>query len=177
MSPEVPQPHPSRLTPFAEGAIVVGVVPGQPDLVALTAQSLAAATGARLYFAYVDPRRVVDRELSDGSVAHSDLDPDLCDEDEWRRRESELVSGLGEVLDGSVEWEFRYLAGRPDRSLTHLARAVDAAVIVVGAATPGVSHRMHHLLEGSVATHLSQHQHRPVLVVPLAVVDWKTPLA
>ena len=66
---------------------------------------------------------------------------------------------------------------RPDRSLTHLARAVDAAVIVVGAATPGVSHRMHHLLEGSVATHLSQHQHRPVLVVPLAVVDWKTPLA
>ena len=177
MSPELPQPHPSRLTPFSGGAIVVGVVPGQPELVALTAQSMAVATGARLYFAYVDPRRVVDRELPDGSVVHSDLDPDLSDEDEWRRREAELVAGLDEVLDGSVDWEFRYLAGRPDRSLTHLARAVDAAVIVVGAATPGVSHRMHHLLEGSVATHLSQHQHRPVLVVPLAVVDWKTPLA
>lgn len=177
MSPQIPQPHPSRLTPFAGSAIVVGVVPGQPGLVALTAQSLAAASGAKLYFAYVDARRVVERELPDGSVLHSDLDPDLSDDEEWRRREAELVAGLDEVLDGSVEWEFRYLAGRADRALTHLARSVDAAVIVVGTAPPGVSGRIHHLLEGSVAAHLTHHQHRPVLVVPLAVVDWKTPLA
>ena len=176
MSREAPQPHPSRLTPFAGGAIVVGVVPGQPELVALTAQSLAVATGATLYFAYVDPRRVVDRELPDGSVLHSDLDPDLADEDEWRRRESELVAGLRATLDGSAAWEFRYLAGRADRSLTHLARAVDAAMIVVGGGAGGAQERIHHLLEGSVADHLSHHQHRPVLVVPLRVVDWKTPL-
>ncbi|MGA8047329.1 MAG: universal stress protein [Dermatophilaceae bacterium] len=176
MSPDVPQPHPSRLTPFPGAAIVVGVVPGQPELVALTAQSLATATGARLYFAYVDPRRVVDRELPDGSVLHSDLDPDLSDDEEWRRREAELVAGLRDVLGESVRWEFRYLAGRPDRSLTHLARAVDAAVIVVGSSGTGASSRMHHLLEGSVSSHLSHHQHRPVLVVPLRVVDWKTPL-
>lgn len=176
MSPEVPQPDPSRLTPFPGAAIVVGVVPGQPELVALTAQSLAAATGATLYFAYVDPRRVVDRELPDGSVLHSDIDPDLSDDEEWRHREADLVTGLRATLGGSARWEFRYLAGRPDRSLTHLARAVDAAVIVVGASGTGASSRMHHLLEGSLAGHLSRHQHRPVLVVPLHVVDWKTPL-
>lgn len=176
MSPDVPQPHPSRLTPFAGSAIVVGVVPGQPELVALTAQSLAVASGAALFFAYVDPRRVVDGELPDGSVLHSDLDPDLSDDEEWRQRESELVAGLRDILSEAVRWEFRYLAGRPDRSLTHLARAVDASVIVVGAAATGASGRVHHLLEGSVASHLTHHQHRPVLVVPLSVVDWKTPL-
>jgi hypothetical protein len=26
-----------------------------------------------------------------------------------------------------------------------------------------------------VALHLTRHQHRPVLVVPVAVVDWKAP--
>ncbi|KAB7744000.1 universal stress protein [Nostocoides sp. F2B08] len=176
MSTEVPQPQPSRLTPFAGGTIVVGVVPGQPELVALTAQSLALATGATVYFAYADPRRIVDRELDDGSVLHSDLDPDLADEVEWRRREAELVTGLRETLGDSVPWDFRYLAGRADRALTHLARSVDAAVIVVGGGAAGAQERIHHLLEGSVASHLSHHQHRPVLVVPLRVVDWKTPL-
>ena len=75
-----------------------------------------------------------------------------------------------------MSWEFRYLAGRADRALTHLARAVDAAVIVVGTRRPGGGGRMHELLQGSVGAHLAHHQHRPVLVVPTEVVDWKTPL-
>lgn len=178
MSHVVPQPHPSRLTPFAGHPIVVGVVPGQPDLVVLTAAALAAASGATVYFAYVDPRRVVDRELADGSVLHSDLDPDLSDDEEWRRRQAELEEAITASLAGqSASWEFRYLAGRPDRALTHLARAVDAAVIVVGTHADGGGRRVHHFLAGSVGSHLAHHQHRPVLVVPLSVVDWKTPLA
>lgn len=177
MSYAVPQPDPSRLTPFVGHSIVVGVVPGQPKLVALSAASLAAALDVSVYFAYVDPRRVVDRELEDGFVLHSDLDPDLSDDEEWRQRQVDLQDAITRSLSGrSVNWEFRYLAGRADRALTHLARAVDAAVIVVGTRASEGGHRLHHFLEGSVASHLSHHQHLPVLVVPLAVVDWKTPL-
>jgi hypothetical protein len=32
---------------------------------------------------------------------------------------------------------------------------------------------MWEFFEGSVAVHLAHHQHRPVLTVPLNVVDWK----
>lgn len=175
MAHEVPQPHPSRLTPFGGHPIVVGVVPGQPVLVALTAASLAAASGATLYFAYVDPSRMTLEEYPDGTVRHTALDPDGVDD--WQPLEASLRDGLGTVLaEHDVAWEFRYLAGRPDRALTHLARAVDAAVIVVGTRTPGGAGRIRGVLEGEVATHLSHHQHRPVLVVPLRVVDWSEPL-
>lgn len=172
-----PQPHPSRMTPFAGHAIVVGVTPEQPELVVLTAAELARPLGATLFLAYVDPGRVVEHEYPDGSVRHSDMNPDLSDDEEWRQRESALLAALGEALaDAEVVWEFRYLAGRPDRALTHLARAVDAALIVVGTRRPGGGGRVHEMLQGSVATHLSHHQHRPVLVVPTSVVDWRAPL-
>lgn len=172
-----PQPHPSRITPFAGHPIVVGVTPDQPELVTLTAVELARALGATIFFGYADPGRVTEREFADGSVQHADLDPDLSDDEQWRRREAALKGSLTHMLAGSgVSWEFRYLAGRADRALTHLARAVDAAVIVVGTRRPGGGGRMQHLLQGSVGAHLSHHQHRPVLVVPTEVVDWKTPL-
>lgn len=174
---QVPQPHPSRITPFAGSDVVVGVTPDQPEVVVLTAASLAQAQGGTLYCAYVDPARMVEHEFPDGTVRHSDLNPDLADEDQWRARKADLTAAIRDLLAGSpVPWRFRYLAGRPDRALTHLARAVDAAVIVVGTRRPGASGRWHELLEGAVGTHLAHHQHRPVLVVPTAVVDWKTPL-
>ncbi|MFP5416690.1 MAG: universal stress protein [Actinomycetes bacterium] len=173
---QVPQPHPSRMTPFSGHPLVVGVTPRQPELVLLTAADLARALRVRLYCAYVDPGRVTEREYSDGRVRHTGLDPDLADDEAWRQREADLVAAVGGALaGGAVDWEFRYLAGRPDRALTHLARAVDAAAIVVGTRRPGGG-RMGELLQGAVATHLSHHQHRPVIVVPTEVVDWKTPL-
>lgn len=176
----VPQPSPSRIVDFSGHAVVVGVVPGQPELVALTAASLARATGApTLYFAYVDPSRFVEEELPDGTVRHSAIDPDGAD-DSWHTTDRQLREFLGEVLGtgaahgvGAVRWEFRYLAGRPDRALTHLARAVDAAVMVVGTRAPGQGAHMRELLTGSIAVQLAHHQHRPVLTVPLSVVDWK----
>lgn len=174
---QVPQPHPSRITPFNNHAVVVGVTPEQPEVVLLTAAELARAQGGVLFCAYADPGRVVEREFPDGRVEHSDMDPDLSDDEEWRRREETLLAAIGELMAGSeVPWEFRYLAGRPDRALTHLARAVDAAVIVVGTGRPGRSGRFHGLLDAAVGTHLVHHQHRPVLTVPTSVVDWKTPL-
>jgi len=168
-----PQPDPSRLTPFAGHPGVVGIVPGQPELVALTAVAWAKATGGELYFAYVDPHRYVTEERPDGSVAHADIDPDL-DPDDWQTRSREMQAYLRHVVGPTgVPWHFRYLAGRPDRALTHLARAVDAAVIVVGTRPPGMRERLRSFLSASVSAHLSHHQHRPVLVVPLDVVDWK----
>ncbi|MCL2090968.1 MAG: universal stress protein [Micrococcales bacterium] len=174
-----PQPDPSRLVPFAGHPGVVGLVPGLSDLVPLTAVAWAQATGAALYFAYVDPLRYTIAEHPDGTVQHADIDPDVAND--WRQRAADLEAYLHGLVDPSgVPWHFRYLAGRPDRALTHLARAVDAAVFVVGTGTPGLRAGLRRLVAvssgagaRSLATHLSHHQHRPVLVVPLRVVDWK----
>ncbi|CAN5442674.1 hypothetical protein BH11ACT1_BH11ACT1_01270 [soil metagenome] len=165
------------MTPFSGHPIVVAVVPHQPELVTLTAASWAvAAGGVPVYFAYVDPTRFTVEEHADGTVRHADIDPDAVD-DSWVTRQEQIEESLTQVLgDSGVAWEFRYLAGRADRALTHLARAVDAAAIVVGTRAPGPGARLREVVEGSVAVQLSHHQHRPVLVVPLSVVDWQTPL-
>lgn len=153
--------------------LVVGVTPGQSEVVALTAATWAQATKGRLVFAYVDPDRVVDRENPDGSVQHSALSPDF-DDAGWQRREAALRAQVTAALAGrDPGWEFRYLAGRVDRALTHLARAVDAAAIVVGARRAVPGERLRELVSASLGGHLSRHQHRPVLVVPVQVVDWK----
>ncbi len=167
-----PQPDPSRLTDFAGHPVVVGVVPGQPPLVALTATSLARATGApTVYFAYVDPARFTEQENPDGTVLHQAVDPDLAD-DGWLATEQALRAQVGAAMaDTDQPWQLRYLAGRADRALTHLARAVDAASFVVGTHL-GRHHRIGDFLNRSVAVQLAHRQHRPVLVVPLEVVDW-----
>ena len=168
-----PQPHPSRMTEFSGHPFVVGIVADQSPLVALTAVSLARATGApALYFAFVDGSRYADVEYADGTVRHLSIDPDLDDE-LWREREASLVDMVTESMAGQdVPWHFRYLAGRVDRALTHLARAVDAAAFVVGTHV-GRHHRIADFVNGSVSMQLSHRQHRPVLVVPLSVVDWE----
>ena len=172
--PDVPQPHPSRITEFAGHPGVVGIVPGQPELVALTAATWAKGqAGSRLVFAYADPTRHVVAEHPDGSVTHVEFDPDSVDES-WREEQAYIESFLHAIVDPlGVPWEFRYLAGRPDRALTHLARAVDAAVIIVGTRAPGMRENLRQFVDGSLAVHLTHHQHRPVLVVPLSVVDWR----
>ena len=171
---DVPQPAIERMVPFAGHPAVVGIVPGQPELVARTALAWAQAVDApALHFGFADTARFVVAELPGGEVRHSGVDPDVAGDD-WRRVEAALRRNLAAAMAGAgTPWEFHYLAGRPDRALTHLARAVDAAVIIVGTHAPGPGRRMHELLEGSVAVHLARHQHRPVLTVPLSVVDWK----
>jgi nucleotide-binding universal stress UspA family protein len=169
-----PQPDVGRLTPFAGHPLVVGVRPDPAELVILTALSMAQATGApHIYFAYADPSRYVVKEYADGTVRHESIDPDGLD-DTWRSIETRLTDRLRSVIpEGPVRWSFRYLAGRPDRALTHLARVVDAAAIVVGTRAPGPRAYLKEIIEGSVAVQLAHHQHRPVLTVPLSVVDWK----
>ena len=174
--PHVPQPSPQRMVPIPGHPLVVAVVPGQPELVAVTAAAWSRALGGvPLYFAYVDASRIVDEEFADGTVRHSSLDPDLAD-DSWAGVEEELRDTLGRELAGHEGlWQFRYLAGRPARALTHLARAVDASAFIIGARRPSSTERVREFLSESVALHLSRHQHRPVLIVPVAIVDWKAP--
>ncbi|GEN78957.1 universal stress protein [Actinotalea fermentans] len=169
----VPQPAVDRMVPLAGHPVVVGVTPSQPELVVRTAVLWATACGtSALYCAYADPSRFAREERPDGTVVHDAVDPDGAD-DAWQEREHLLREHLAAVLDpAGVSWHFRYLAGRADRALTHLARAVDAAGFVVGTRVPGTGARVREVLEGSVAVRLSHHQHRPVLVVPLQVVDW-----
>ncbi|QAY64784.1 universal stress protein [Xylanimonas allomyrinae] len=152
---------------------VVGVTPGQSDLVPLTALSWARAVGApMIHFAYADVSRFVVEERPDGTVSHAPIDPDTAD-GTWHEARDLLHAQLSRALTGAdVPWRLVYLAGRPDRALTHLARAVDAAILVVGTRAPGTASHLRERLEGSVALHLAHHQHRPVLTVPLAVVDW-----
>ncbi|WP_298133414.1 universal stress protein [Micropruina sp.] len=173
---QVPQPSPERMTPFGGGVLVVGVRPGSDPLVVLTAAALARTTGGVLYFAYVDEQRYTEREFPDGTVQHSDINPDAAD-DSWQRVEARIKDELAGLLaDSGLSWQFRYLAGRPDRSLTHLARAVDAAAIVVGNRAPEHGAKVREFMDGALALKLAQHQHRPVLAVPLSVVDWKAPM-
>lgn len=174
---QTPQPSIERLPTFAGHPIVVGIHPGQPDLVAHTAAQWARALGSpALYCAYVDPARYTVEEFADGTVRHSAMDPDSAD-DAWRDRAATLSAALGPILNPlDVPWEFRYLAGRADRALTHLARAVDAGAIAVGTTDLGRGRRLREFAEGSVALRLSRHQHRPVLVIPVQVIDWKEPL-
>lgn len=170
----VPQPSVDRMVGPAGHAVVVGVTPGQPELVLRTAAAWARALGAPgLQLAYADTSRYVVREHPDGTVDHAPLDPDTAD-DAWRQAHDDLRAAAARVLGADdVPWRLDYLAGRPDRALTHLARAVDASVLVVGTRSPGTGAHLRELAEGSVAAHLAHHQHRPVLTVPLSVVDWR----
>jgi nucleotide-binding universal stress UspA family protein len=170
----VPQPAVDRMVPFDGHPVVVGIVPDQDPLVMLTAAALAlAARASQLELAYVDTARYVVEEHADGTVEHAALDPD-DDGEVWQHLRDTLTDQCRRVLASEeVPWRLHYLAGRPDRSLTHLARAVDASAIVVGTRPPGSTARLREFVEGSVAAHLTHHQHRPVVTVPLSVVDWR----
>lgn len=165
---KTPQPAPERIVQADGHPLVVGVRPGQSELVPRTAASWAKTTGAGVYFGYADASRLSEEEFSDGRIRHVGLDPDA--DDSWQRTEEDLRKWLV-GLEVDLPWHFRYLAGRADRALTHLARAVDACAIVVGAQRPG-SVRL--AMGRGLAQELARHQHRPVLTVPLEVVDWKS---
>ncbi|MCR6648918.1 MAG: universal stress protein [Cellulomonas sp.] len=193
MARSAPQPAVERIVEPVAHALVVGVVPGQPELVVRTAARWALAVGGTLHLAYVDTGRYVVEEHPDGTVRHAPVDPDGVD-DTWDTVEAGLRAWVEQLLgptsaptriptgiptssptsaaSAAVPWVLHYLAGRPDRALTHLARAVDAAAIVVGTRAPGPGSKLRELVDGSVAVHLAHHQHRPVLTVPLDVVDW-----
>ncbi|MFT3715186.1 MAG: universal stress protein [Gordonia sp. (in: high G+C Gram-positive bacteria)] len=149
---------------FTGRDLVVGVVPGQPDVVAETALDWARTSGAAtVHFVYVDPSRV----HADGTDREIAIDPDSANEDRRSDRERTLNDELRRVAaDSGVTWDFRYLVGNPEREIEAVADEVDAAAIVIGTRRRGFFDDLRELVDGSVAVALSRSQKRPVIVVP-----------
>lgn len=148
-------------------AVLVGVVPSQPDDVVLQAVRFASRFGCRLVCARVDPGRYPVEQMPDGSTASLPFDPDSADlgGGEFDQR---LARHLEKVLDGcGVPWETRSVAGEPARALGHLAEMLDAVMIVVGTREATVRGGVRAFFGGSVAAQLAHRQHRPVVVIPL----------
>lgn len=170
----------------AQPTLVVGVVAGQPDSVAMQAAALAARLGARLVCATVDVGRYVVEERPDGGIRSAPLDPDLVEPepepepsrdetgaaaDPVDRMDPKLEARLHALLDPTgVRWETRALAGDPARALARVAETLDAMMIVVGTRRAGLGGTLREAFGGSVAVHLAHRQHRPVVVVPLSPV-------
>lgn len=151
--------------------VVVGVSPGQPDVVVREAARFAGRSGGELVCAHVTAGRFVVAERPDGSVVSASIDPDYDDERE-QDLEPALVEHLAAVLDPTgVRWSTRLLAGDTADALGRLADTLDAAMIVVGAHRHGLARGVQELFNRSVAVHLAHRQARPVVVVPVRATD------
>jgi nucleotide-binding universal stress UspA family protein len=151
--------------------VVVGVVPSQPDAVVAQAATFARHFNAALVCAYVEPSRYPVEENEEGTVTSFPFDPDFPDmRDEIF--DEKLHSHLERVLDAAgIQWSTRALAGDPAVAMGNLAESLDAAMIVVGTREVGVRGIVHEIFNGSVASRLAHHQHRPVVVIPLDPID------
>ena len=156
---------------FKGKPLLVGIMPRQHPEVLQTAAGLASGLGAPMLCAYVDEASyLVDWDPA-RSAHRLSLRPDAGIE-ELRTLATELEAQIQDVLeavapgDPAVEWTLRTLTGDPARSLGRLAAEVDAPMIIVGTSERGFSHRLSEALNGSVGAWLSNHQSRPVLVVP-----------
>lgn len=152
---------------FGHGAVVVGLVPDQDPTVLECAAALAAATGADVVGAYVDPGSYLIEWDPSGNVLGQSLDRALDPEDEA----ASAVRELGPLLAAAaqrhnVHGEIRVLGGDTAMALGRLAHAVQAAVIVVGARSPGLLAGVNEVLTGSVVRKLLATQPTPVLAIP-----------
>ncbi|PWH05745.1 universal stress protein [Brachybacterium endophyticum] len=148
--------------------VVVGVVPGQHSRVVAEAATFAERFGGELVCASVDASSYTLERRPDGTVTALPVDPDAFEEivEEF---DPGLREAISTTLAGrSVSWSTVALAGPPAQELTRLADQVDAAMIVVGTRESGIRASLREFLSGSVAVHLAHHQHRPVVVIPLA---------
>jgi nucleotide-binding universal stress UspA family protein len=147
------------------GAVIVGVVPGEPSRVVKEAARYAKVLSAPLLVVHVDVTRFVTYEDPDGYVHSSPIDINLGG------GEADLNAVKGEVsavLDGSgVQWTARQLVGDPAIAMKQLAETVDARLLVVGTRRRGIGESIREFFTGSVAARLAHRQHRPILVVPL----------
>ncbi|MBN9179469.1 MAG: universal stress protein, partial [Microbacterium sp.] len=106
------------------GAVIVGIVPGEPSRVLKEAARYAKLLGAPLLVVNVDVTRFVTYEDPDGYVHSAPIDLNVA------TGESELAIVRAEasaLLDGrGVDWSIRQLVGDPALAMKHLAEEVDA---------------------------------------------------
>lgn len=149
--------------------VLVGVMPDQHPEVLRTATQLARRLSAPLLCAYVDEASYLVEWDPARSAHRLSLHPEK-DNDEVRAVtmgiKAVIEDAVGAAGDPSPDWTLRTLAGDPARALARLAAETNAPMIVVGTSERGLAHRISEALNGSVASWLSHHQSRPVLVVP-----------
>lgn len=154
-------------TPRSRGVLLAAVVTPTAPVVLREAAAVAAAMGLEVVALHVDTSRQVIARLPDGSVDSVPLDPDADTEPD-----PHTLGGLRQLVD-TISDEGAWVslmvgAGNPAEEIVLLAEHLDARMIVVGTREQGLAHGLAKLLTGSVAVHLAHHQHRSVLVVPLA---------
>ena len=160
---------------FGQGAVVVGVLPEQDPAVLEQAGALAAALGAELVAAYVDPGSYLIEWDPDGDVLEKSLNRVLDPDDEAASAVLELGPLLADVAhQHQLLPSFHVLGGDPAMALGRLAEACHGAVIVVGARRPGLLAGVNEVLTGSVIRKLLATQSIPVLGIPR--VDAHPPL-
>ena len=99
------------------------------------------------------------------------IDPDRAD---WEERAHAVLAHERELAQQllsrtSVPWTYHAARGEPVHLLSAVAEEQDALMIVVGTRGHSRSSAIARLLEGSVTRALTgRHQHRPVLIVPMA---------
>ena len=147
------------------GAVVVGIVPGEPARVVKEAARYAKVLSAPLVVVHVDVTRFVTYEDPDGFVHSSPIDINIgggeADLQTVKREAAAALEGV------DLAWTARQLVGDPAIAIKHLADDIDARLIVVGTRRRGIGESIREFFTGSVAARLAHRQHRPILVVPL----------
>ena len=146
-------------------AVIVGVIPDQPQRVLTEAARYARLFGAPLIVAHVDVTRFVTYEDPGGYVHTAPIDLDnAAGEAQLARVREAALAALG---GAGVEWTTAQLVGDPALALKQLAEQADARLIVVGTRRRGFGETVREFFTGSVAARLAHRQSRPILVVPL----------
>ncbi|KZE89576.1 universal stress protein [Microbacterium sp. TNHR37B] len=163
MSDETPNLPEARDVP--QRAVIVGVIPDQPERVLREAARYARLFSTPLLVAHVDVTRFVTYEDPDGYVHTAPIDLELA---AGERQAAKVRERTSAVLEGSdVEWSVVSLVGDPALAIAKLADRAEARLIVVGTRRRGFGETMREFFTGSVAARLAHRQSRPVLVVPL----------
>ncbi|WP_308492582.1 universal stress protein [Microbacterium terrisoli] len=147
------------------GAVIVGVVPGEPARVVREAARFAKAFQVQLLVVTVDVTRFVAYEDPDGFVQTASVDLNTAGREHEVARITEETTT---ALEGcGVQWTLRPLVGDPALAIKKLADDVKARMIVVGTRKRGLGESIREFFTGSVAVRLAHRQSRPVLVVPI----------
>jgi nucleotide-binding universal stress UspA family protein len=165
MSDSASEPARTQPAPVPAGAVIVGVVPGEPARVVREAARYAKLFGAPLLVVNVDVTRFVTYEDPDGYVHSAPIDLNVA----TGQNELAIVTAeTTKLLEGrGVAWSIRQLVGDPALAMKHLAEEVDARLLVVGTRKRGFGESIREFFTGSVAARLAHRQTRPILVVPI----------
>jgi nucleotide-binding universal stress UspA family protein len=162
---EVPPVPSEDSAPVPAGAVIVGVVPGEPARVVQVAARYATMMGAPLAVVNVDVTRFVTYEDPDGYIHSASIDIDVAT---GRSDLAQVTDEASAVLDGrSVVWSVHQLVGDPAIAMKQFADRIGAKLIVVGTRRRGFGESIREFFTGSVAARLAHRQTRPILVVPI----------